>query len=520
MGIPTYFRHLTRKVKGLLANTAPTKAEWLCFDFNCLIYHVLQRPPFSSAASGGGDAWETHLLDEVVKYTMKVVRAVGPTRGVYLAVDGVVPMAKIKQQRMRRFHGAGASSTESISGAEQATAEPRFSRNAITPGTIFMSRLGDRLKRMKKEHTDIHWTLSLADETGEGEHKVLAFLRGLEKPENIVVYGLDADLIVLSMLAVLEKDIRNITLFREIVEKGEIERDAHGEEVFHYFSVSCLAQHLGSRGFVRDYCIAMMLLGNDFLPTAMTFRIKEAGHEEMCTMIQGIRASRRVAPGEATPVDILVKGLIRELAEDEEGRFYKACSRKLSAPPSAEEPDGPLTWRGEAVFFEPVPSSRRNENRLNLRADWRDIYYRTCLGDVERARLVAEYWKGMRWVVDYYNGRPVSLQWVYAWHYPPLWADLAGGEWPSAESVGPAEGEAPITPTEQLALVLPVQSWGLLPRGCHQSALPLLAPEWFPIEFGLTHIGRRWLWECEPEIPIPTVGQMRARLAAAAPQGA
>jgi hypothetical protein len=32
-----------------------------------------------------------------------------------------------------------------------------------------------------------------------------------------------------------------------------------------------------------------------------------------------------------------------------------------------------------------------------------------------------------------------------------------------------------------------------------------LAPEWFPAEFSFDSVGKQWFWECEAEIPIPSI---------------
>ena len=508
MGIPSYFRHLTRSLDGLLVRNVPKEVSWLCLDFNCMIYHVLQRP---DCVIGGGEAWEAEFMNEIVRYVMKVVRHVGPKVGVFLGVDGVVPMAKIKQQRMRRFRGG--------EGVTEVTDTPKFNKNAITPGTDFMKRLGERLTRMAGEHRDIRWKLSLADEPGEGEHKLMAFIRAMSEPKNIVIYGLDADLIVLSLLVSMEKSIENVWLFREVMESsggGGIKRDALGEEEFHFFAISALIRYIRERGgsgsgigkgYLIDYCNAMMLLGNDFLPTSMTFRIREDGHEELCKMIREIRElDDEVNADEETPVTNLMIGIFERLAKEEEGRFYRTCTRKLNSAVPPREEDGPIQWKGEAIFFHPHPTKRI------LNRDWRDIYYRTCLGGVEKSRVVQEYWRGMRWVLDYYKGRAVNMSWMYSWHYPPLWEDVLSGFWDDGAAAAVAAAEESITPTEQLALVLPVRDWNLLPKCAKERKLPLIAPEWFPEKFGLTHIGRMWLWECEPEIPIPIPREMRERL--------
>ena len=56
--------------------------------------------------------WEHKLQDEVCKYLEHIWRAAGAPLQVYVALDGVVPYAKIKQQRFRRFKSAAAKSAE------------------------------------------------------------------------------------------------------------------------------------------------------------------------------------------------------------------------------------------------------------------------------------------------------------------------------------------------------------------------------------------------------------------------
>jgi len=154
------------------------------------------------------DEWEKDLLKEVEKTVKEVWVTAGKPDQVLLAVDGVVPMAKNRQQRVRRFKSAWlrkvAASTES------------WDTNAITPGTHFMDSLGLMLKDVAAKHAG--WTVSGVDEVGEGEHKIMKWLRDASfnsgSSSEIVVYGLDADLILLSMLVGEEKGL-NLFLLRE-----------------------------------------------------------------------------------------------------------------------------------------------------------------------------------------------------------------------------------------------------------------------------------------------------------------
>jgi 5'-3' exonuclease len=212
MGIPAYYKKLSSSIQGLIARGHPSAViHWLFMDFNCLIYHCLPKmPPYSQADH---DAWETALIECIVRDTKRVVGEVAPEKGVLIAIDGVVPMAKMRQQRLRRFksvwekvHSMSArlemakpSEKAYASRSEMAKCQENddfsWDKNAITPGTIFMKNLATALQAMCDEKG---WILSSSESPGEGEHKVLTQWRtGLYKGADIAVYGMDADLNIL-----------------------------------------------------------------------------------------------------------------------------------------------------------------------------------------------------------------------------------------------------------------------------------------------------------------------------------
>ena len=83
---------------------------------------------------------------------------------------------------------------------------------SITPGTPFMNKLNQRLH----EHFGSQNKLSLpnrfiklsdSSEVGEGEHKIFEFIRNHReelREKTMVVYGLDADLIMLGIKRLLD----------------------------------------------------------------------------------------------------------------------------------------------------------------------------------------------------------------------------------------------------------------------------------------------------------------------------
>ncbi len=524
MGIPSYFRKLTHSYKLVQHSRPSTVVDWLLFDFNCLIYHVLRRPDCPQYIPDAPKAWEEKFLNEIARYTLKVIKKVEPQKGVYIAVDGVVPMAKIRQQRMRRFKvgglapSVGEASISNQQGGMGGACAPQWDKNAITPGTEFMQALANRLHTFASAHSQtggLQIQVSDSNTPGEGEQKLMQLLRagGAPGDASIVIYGLDADLIVLSLWnrATLFPT-RPMYLFREHVEHGEIERDAVGEEFFIWFSIDSLDQairnELGDESAegLQDYCAAMMLLGNDFLPTSMSFRLKEEGHQRLVQLLKQT-AGRRLWSA-ARGLDAAAwQPILEQLAEEEERRFSRAVFKKLSARGDDNEPeDEPLRKRADEVFVHP--------GTYTLRPNWRSIYNTLAFGSCRATPLKAArtYIQGLSWVVDYYTGKDISMEWVYNWHFPPQWSDILRAFREGGWVEPPQPGKRQLQPVEQLGMVLPLSSWSLIPGGAEIKRLPEVAPEWFPTGFHMNSVGKRYAWECEPDIPIPTPAQVWARI--------
>ena len=124
---------------------------------------------------------------------------VKPQKLIYFAIDGVAPRAKMNQQRSRRFRTAKDAEEQAEREAEikanwadtiptESGQKPggfHFDSNVITPGTEFMFRLSKALKLyiVERLNTSPRWqnlTVLFSDAfvPGEGEHKILDFIRG------------------------------------------------------------------------------------------------------------------------------------------------------------------------------------------------------------------------------------------------------------------------------------------------------------------------------------------------------
>ena len=511
MGIPSYYRTLISSLPTAIQRVAPPSVNALVIDMNCMIYHVLKEPKMANIVYPGNPGstestkWETKLQDEVCTYLTHVWRSAGTPAKVYIALDGVVPYAKIKQQRFRRFKSATTSTPDA------------WDTNAITPGTSFMANMGNALRAAGSK---FGWTVSDTDEPGEGEHKVMKWLQTTPvSPGSIVVYGLDADLILLCMLAGERLgEGYSLYLLRESMAFGKLVRARESQHAdLCFFSIASLVKSLQrretwSREQFYDYIFGMSFCGNDFLPTGLSLRMRDDGHSILMSCLdklwkQGQHLVTFDEKGIANPNSNGLLAFAKWMAAQEERLIITTIKRKMSARfGESQEENLPLIEQAEQPL---VTNTNGQGDRLQLKPGWESIYHRLALSNNASEHIkksVSEYWQGWCWILYYYQGLPVDLEWVYSAGYPPSWASLVRHF--SLPTGTMNKEREPLKPQEQLALVLPIRSWYLLMNTAYRN-LPAIAPQYWPKGFHLETFGKRFGWECEPLIPMLTPERLR-----------
>jgi 5'-3' exonuclease len=487
-----------------------------------MVYHCLRRP---GAKPYQGEStrleWENYLIQDVCHYLQKIVKLVAPTEQVFIGVDGVVPMAKMRQQRLRRFKSHWVAAEEKRLGKVSAESE-RWDTNAITPGTAFMERLGEALCALRGG--GLRYIVSTADEPGEGEHKAMRGLRACGNTQSHVVYGLDADLILLSLL----QPVQEMWLFREAVECGEVQY-VDNEEEYRYFGIHTLRDVLckgQDTNYLLDYCMAMAFVGNDFLPHGMSLKLKDGGHDILLQCLQEVRAKEGplICPASqqqpARWSRSALEACIEWFASREEAWVQKHCVGKIR---SRHQPargttslelaldewnKTPLRVCEELALVSMIGKNEEGKLAVQLRDNWQTVYRERWLGDVSSDKMVRCYLEGLDWILQYYTGQTVDVEWCYPWFLPPLWTDIQ--EWTQTRTIpfAPTHRTLSIQPQQQLALVLPLASWGLI-REQTLRGLPRLAPQLWPSEFHLFTAGHIHMWECEAQIPLFTPARLR-----------
>lgn len=496
MGIPSYYKKLVHSINASntsygsigsnesLITTSNHDIDWLFMDFNCLIYHCIT--PYTEEK----EQWEESLLERICTYSLYVSKQVAPKMGVFIAIDGVVPMAKMRQQRLRRFKSIWSDSK-------------KWDTNAITPGTEFMKKLHTSLTKMINK-LELPWTLSSSDEPGEGEHKILAEWRKGTYRGDFAIYGLDADLIILSMLGQECYSLHNnIWLFREVQDTKEVKEVKRNKTYneFEWFSINVLRDSICTdRLSILNYCCAMSILGNDFLPSSLGLKIRDNGHSYLCTLLSHM-ASQHIYLVDPDTLDLCTEGikwLFTALSSQESQQISTYIIKKMAM--SVDVPLGHNDWPLTNIEEKCLVGHR------GLHPSWKRSYLSLLKHD-SISTICDEYIRGIQWIWNYYTGRPVCFNWYYSFSLPPLWEWLRDHFTTIPEQIIHIRAED-IRPVEQLVLVLPLQSWDLIPS-CPEKRFPILAPQFYPEKFTFESVGKRFFWECEANIPIPTIIELK-----------
>ena len=99
MGIPFYFANLIRNHKHIVKNLDSIKnIHNLYLDSNSIIYDSIDFNLFQNKSQ-----FENIIIQKVVDKIELIIKTINPTKNIILAFDGVPPIAKLNQQKNRRY---------------------------------------------------------------------------------------------------------------------------------------------------------------------------------------------------------------------------------------------------------------------------------------------------------------------------------------------------------------------------------------------------------------------------------
>lgn len=263
------------------------------------------------------DLLKGKALDEifasVFNYINMLVNKMKPRKRLIIAIDGVAPRAKMNNQRQRRYHSARSNRSHNEFLSTELKSSPgvvSFKNNSISPGTEFMFDLIDRIKFFvqRKIHEDPDWKkleiiFSGGDVPGEGEHKVMDWMRGWKQSpeydinESHIIYSNDADLIFLSLSMHLPKMmiLREVQNWDDDKTNSATHRSSLDTEVellyinllreymdleFRQIMLKFTHQYDLER-IIDDFILIAFFIGNDFLHQLYCMNAKVGNFDEM-----------------------------------------------------------------------------------------------------------------------------------------------------------------------------------------------------------------------------------------------
>lgn len=436
MGVPYlagyYFKKYNRESELIKSVEDITNIDYLFFDYNSLIHPIVHKLSIKTDES---------IINECIKYTQLIINIVNPI-DTFICVDGIAPRSKCNQQRERRYKSKFLKEFEGKS--------VEWDTNQITPGTNFMEKLSIELKKHFKNVSD-------SNEPSEGEHKIMNYLQKINKKQ-IAIYGLDADLILLSLLnqnndIVLVRDsdsglditkinYLNISVLKNLIYKDLLEN----------YPKYSLSQDV----FINDYILLTFLLGNDFTEHLFCLSIKHNGIDIVLQAYINSYNGQQLVDKSKTfnnwinitiLKDVFFKlkyyeskfltchnyNKIRDISEETISEFNLDCSKN--------------------IFF-------YHNKQFKDKESYYSFYRLTDINDA-----CYNYIKNIYWILGYYNQSHQmshsNWNFYYKYHCNPMCSDIFNYLSKNKISIN-FEKDEPWTSKKQLLYVLPKESYSNL----------------------------------------------------------
>ncbi len=105
MGIPSYFSHIIKNHADIIhkfwQGKGGERTDILLIDSNSIIYDSMRNINYEEYKND--ILFEKELINMVYLKLREYIKLVSPRERTYIAFDGVAPVAKLQQQRNRRY---------------------------------------------------------------------------------------------------------------------------------------------------------------------------------------------------------------------------------------------------------------------------------------------------------------------------------------------------------------------------------------------------------------------------------
>lgn len=547
MGVPGFVSWLREHSKDIMIiNKLPKNVKIFYIDGNCLIHPKCFEVLSYKNRIGN---LEDVMFKRICKYIDYLLDYVKPEE-CYFAIDGVAPVAKINQQRKRRFKSIDdAQMKDELKIKHKIELDTKWSNIVITPGTTFMENLHQHLLKYFK-NKGIKYNYSSYHIAGEGEHKILTDIKERLNKQNkqdrqdnqddqdiYVIYGLDADLFFLAMAS--QKN--NIYLLREELhftngkvikhEINDIIEDV--SEELKYVSIditkkcyneiikNVITKKIGIDKFNKkydywnDFIFICYFLGNDFLPHFPSIDIHKTGLDMIIDCYTDILIETGyqliIVKDDVSINNIFLLRLLEYLGNCEDNYFreilpkynYNKSKRKCFF---TDEYSKEL-WTIENMCFkvdDPIKLGYGDKK------EWKFRYYEHYFGISENQqeyidKMSYSYLEGLIWVTKYYYNECPSWNWQYPYTHAPFISDIYEYFRKSNLDVNKITftKSRPLDPYIQLLAVLPPSCVNMIPKKYAELVTDYKSPiyDMFPLKVEIDMINKDMYWMCIPLLP-------------------
>jgi 5'-3' exonuclease len=529
MGIPSYFSHIVKNHRHIIKKYSQNKDKInnLYLDSNSIIYDAVNEIPKDCNYVQIEDKLIKSVCDKLIYY----IKLLQPTNNLFIAFDGVAPVAKLDQQRRRRYMSWFQSQLTSNGDINN-----KWNTSAITPGTSFMNQLSISIKTRfsnPKEFGLHNIIISASDDAGEGEHKIYEFIRNnkdYHKSSSTVIYGLDADLIMLTLNHLHISD--KMYLFRETPHFiKSLDNTLDPSELYlldiPQFGLSIIddlngTQRHNSSDILKpqgnklfDYIFICFLLGNDFMPHFPALNIRTKGIDRLMNSYKHILGDKNLY---LTNGDKIIWKNFRkymeylasnelEYIQDE----YKIRNKMANRKPFHKENEKEKEKENDELLMVPM-KDRSVELYINPFEDgWRERYYSSLfdikINDERCKEICINYLEGLEWTMKYYTSGCINWRWTYKYHYPPLLSDLIKYIPYFDTCLLDTLEKNPVSPIVQLCYVLPKNTHYLLPQKIN-AKISKEHPEWYDTNCKFQWAFCKYFWESHIDMPHIDISEL------------
>jgi len=523
MGVPGYFKTLIKNNPELLFFTNDEVTDHLFMDYNNLI-HTAYYEYLKKMDGKLSKKTKYHIEKEIIKFVIDktiyiVTKVIKPTQLLYIAMDGTPPRAKMEQQRLRRFKKILESSIDhQLKKKYKMDNKEYFDSNNISPGTLFMQRLSQELKKTikAKKFGVIKIILSDSSVIGEGEHKIIPYIKqNITKSSRICIYGDDADLIFLSMT------LLHVAHHIKIMKTQSLEGTKFEKINLVYLDVSKLSnifyemidiKHIDKLRLLYDYIFLMIIFGDDFVKKSPCFNIrwhhnlllntyKSLFHKHQKHLI--LIKHKKHCINKTFLLEIFQKlsNFEEKFLRTSQINLQNACNKDYVDSNDLEGYEletsiykNSMFCQKANLFYNDYKDEFNKINYLEEKHIWKKQYYSYFFDfnmknyNQKRSEICEQYMKSFKFTFEYYlNGTPPSWNFYYPYRVAPFISDVVTNLKHRTFNMNSFEFTKgiPYTPLQQLMIIMPPQMKKSVPKECAKIMTSSKFKKYYQTEFRL-----------------------------------